>query len=106
MNKRQLTQFTAKLEALLQSNTFARNDAKYSYDWQKSTSAGLILVNSRFNDSGSQVYSIMCRFEEPERAAKILESWGGNTYSGKCNFYEFDGVEVLKQFEMFLKELI
>lgn len=105
MNKRQLTQFTAKLEALLQSNTFVRNDAKYSYNWQKSTSAGLILVNSTHNDTGSPVYSIFCRFEEPELAEKILKSWGGNTYSGKCNFHEFDGVEVLKQFEMFLKEL-
>jgi len=106
MNSRQITHFTAKLEALLQSNTFASNDAKYGYNWQKVTSVGLILVHSRFNDTGSQVYSIMCRFEEPERAAKILESWGGNTYSGKCNFHEFDAESVLKQFEMFLKEFI
>ena len=105
MNKRQLTKFTAKLEALLQSNTFARNDAKYGYNWQKVTSMGLILVNSRFNESGSKVYSIMCRFEEPERARKVLESWGGNTWSGKCNFHEFDAESVLKVFEMFLKEL-
>lgn len=106
MNKKELAKFTAKLEALLQSNTFASNDAKYGYNWEKVTKYGLILVNSHFNDTGSKVYSIMCRFEEPERAEKILESWGGNTYSGKCNFHEFDAESVLKVFEMFLKELV
>ena len=105
MNSRQITQFTAKLEALLQSNTFANNDAKYGYNWQKVTSMGLILVNSRFNESGSKVYSIMCRFEEPERARKVLESWGGNTWSGKCNFHATDGETILRQFEIFLNEL-
>lgn len=105
MNSRQITQFTAKLEAILQSNTFARNDAKYGYNWQKSTSMGLILVNSRFNDSGSQIYSIMCRFEEPECAADILKSWGGNTWSGKCNFHATDSETILRQFEIFLNEL-
>ena len=105
MNSRQITKFTAKLEALLQSNTFARNDAKYGYNWEKVTKYGLILVNSHFNDSGSQIYSIMCRFEDEKCAADILESWGGNTYSGKCNFHEFDAESVLKVFEMFLKEL-
>jgi len=106
MNTRQITQFTAKLEAILQSNAFANNNAKYGYNWQKATSMGLILVNSGFNDAGSKIYSIMCRFEEPEKAREVLESWGGNTYSGKCNFHEFDAESVLKVFEMFLKELI
>lgn len=105
MNTRKITQFTAKLEAILKSNTFARNDAKYGYNWQKVTSAGLILVNSRFNDSGSQIYSIMCRFEDERCAADILKSWGGNTWSGKCNFHNSDSETILRQFEIFLNEL-
>ena len=105
MNSRQITKFTAKLEAILQSNTFARNDAKYGYNWEKVTKYGLILVNSRFNDSGSQIYSIMCRFEDEKRTAEMLKSWGGNTWSGKCNFHSTDSETILRQFEIFLNEL-
>lgn len=105
MNKTQLAQFTAKLERLLETNTFTRNDAKYSYNWQKSTSMGLILVDSSFNDTGSQIYSIMCIFEDEKRAAEILKSWSGNTWSGKCNFHATDSETILRQFEIFLSEL-
>lgn len=105
MNKSQLTKFTAKLELLLQNNTFVSNGAEYSYNWQKVTKYGLLLVNSKFNDVGCKAYSITCRFEEPKKAKIILESWAGNTYSGKCNFHEFDEDYALEQFEMFLKEL-
>lgn len=105
MNSKQLRKFTAIIEKLLSGNGFTPNGAEYGYNWQKVTKYGLLLVHSRFNDTKSQCYSVVTCFDSPETAKPILEMRSGNTYSGKCNFHEFDGDVLIRRFETFLKEL-
>lgn len=105
MNSKQLRKFTATIEKLLLGNGFTQNGAEYGYNWQKATKYGVLRIDSKFNESGSNIYSVMFCFDSPETAAYIIERRGGNPHSGKCNFYELDGSVLIDRIKLFLKEL-
>ena len=56
------------------------------------------LTISFYNDAESHSYSVFTMFDRPNYA----RSFGGNQYSGKCNFHNFDLTTCYFEFEDFL----
>jgi len=104
IKKSELKDFLSKAERMLLDRKYKRtieSDHPGNYEWIKETDFGVLLFYPE-NCGDSGIYSVFCRFEDPQKAIDILKMFGGNTYSGKCNFHFSEKDVILHNFDRLL----
>lgn len=80
---------------------FERQGA-YSSEWTLKTIAGDLNISVHEPDR-SDVFSLFCRFNDPEKATELLiiseQKVHLNPHSGKWNFHSYDAGELLVEFK-------
>jgi hypothetical protein len=98
ITQEQSKEFNRNVKSLLLTHDFAPLPDDY---FSKETPVGL-LTGSLWSQSGSEIYSVFFRFDDPERAK---EKFGCNPFTGKHNFHCSDAQECFGMVEYFLDYL-
>ena len=65
--------FNKKVEKLLKG-LGAKETGKYGYKYSLDTKAGILLITTH-EPERSDIFSVYCRFDEPDKAKEVLSKW-------------------------------
>jgi hypothetical protein len=88
----------SKNAELIKNETFFEQGKTERYEYKLSLPRVGYLTIIFYNDKDTHVYTVFTRFSNPSYA----RSFGGNEYSGKCNFHDFDLTKCYFEFEEFI----
>jgi len=103
---RQHEVFNKKVHNLLTS-LGAKETGKCGYKYSLDTKAGVLLITTHEPEK-SDIFSVYCRFDEPDKAKVILSKWEQdrlNPYSGKWNYHQRDADYLLGGLEINLTDI-
>jgi len=98
--------FNKKVEKLLKS-LGAKETGKYGYKYSLDTKAGVLLITTH-EPERSDIFSVYCCFDEPDKAKEILSKWEQdrlNQYSGKWNYHQRDANYLIGGLEINLLDI-
>lgn len=87
-----------KKAELIKDESFPDRGQTKRYEYRLSLPRVGHLTISFYNDKDTHVYTVFTMFSNPSYA----KAFGGNGYSGKCNFHEFDMTKCYFEFEDFI----
>lgn len=105
-SKKQHELFNKKVHKLLLS-LGAKETGKQFYKYSLETKAGLLWIDIHEPEK-SEIFSVYCRFEHPDKAKAVLSKWEQdrlNPYSGKWNYHQRDAAYLLGGLEINLLDL-
>ena len=85
----------------------ANETGESNYKYSLNTKAGELLITTHDAEK-SDIFSVYCRFENPDRAKEVLSKWENdrlNPYSGKWNYHQRDASYLLGGLEINLIDL-
>lgn len=106
-SKKQHEVFNKKVHRLL-IGLGATQPGKWSYKYAIETMAGSLYLSIHEAEK-SAVFSVYCRFENPEKAKEIFGdgTYGRlNPYSGKWNYHEYEAENLLQSLETNLTRIL
>lgn len=107
--KKQHEQFNKSVEKYLISIGGNKVDTQcFGFRYKLNTLAGELFVSCHEAEN-SEVFSVYCRFEQPERAKEVLSKWEQdrlNPYSGKWNYHQRNASYLLNGLKANLSDLI
>ena len=104
-----LEAFNKRVVKALQKLGAISVEKEYRYELSIETKAGLLEVSLHKEESPCKIYSIFSRFEDVDKANKVLTPINKenlNTYSGKFNFHYRSSDTCLEVFLFSLKEIL
>jgi hypothetical protein len=100
ITKKQSKEFNQKVKSLLLECDFEIAEEKNGREEFTAFVSGMgNLSVYLYPQNESSVYSICCRFDEPDKAKQFLDC---NPFSGKYNFHRFDDKEIYSDFSRFI----
>lgn len=105
-SKKQHEVFNKKVHKLLLS-LGAKETGRQMYKYSLETKAGILWIDIH-EPQKSEIFSVYCRFEYPDKAKEVLSKWEAdrlNPYSGKWNYHQRDAAYLLGALEMNLSDL-
>ena len=95
-NLKELMQY--KNAELIKHETFFEQGKTERYEYRLSLPRVGYLTISFYNEKDTHVYTVFTMFSDPSYA----KAFGGNQYSGKCNFHDFDMTKCYFEFDDFI----